>query len=81
VILIEHARYGRMRAGRCVIRNYGYLGCSVDVLSHLDWMCSGKKECKVRIPDQALDVVNPCPKDLKTYLEVEYQCIKGTRAW
>ena len=31
VILLKTARYGRMRLGRCLTRDY-YVGCSADVL-------------------------------------------------
>ena len=77
VIVIRHAQYGRMRIGRCVIRDYGYVGCSVNVLTHMDAMCSGNQICDVRIPDPILDRVNICPKDFKTYLEIGYVCIAG----
>jgi len=78
VIIVRHALYGRMRLGRCVIRDYGYVGCYVDVLGHMDAMCSGTSQCHVRIPDPTLDRVNKCPKDFKTYLEISYDCVPGT---
>ncbi len=28
VILMQYARYGRMRISRCLDRDYGYVGCS-----------------------------------------------------
>ena len=40
IIMMKSARYGRMRLGRCLTRNY-YVGCSADVLPHLDTLCSG----------------------------------------
>jgi len=41
------ARYGRMRQdGRCVKRDYGYVGCAADVLAHVDRLCSGRC-CKI----------------------------------
>jgi len=43
----------------------------------MDAMCSGTSHCRVRIPDPTLDRVNQCPKDLKTYLEVSYECVPG----
>ena len=27
VLVVESARYGRMAAGRCVSKEYGYVGC------------------------------------------------------
>ena len=76
-VLMTQAKYGRMKVGRCVLRNYGYVGCSSDVLPHMDNLCSGRQECRVRIPDASLDQANPCPGDFKTYLEATYQCVKG----
>jgi len=29
VIMMEHAQYGRPRTGRCIARDYGYVGCSM----------------------------------------------------
>ena len=29
------ARYGRMRVGKCVRGDYGYIGCAADVLGKL----------------------------------------------
>jgi Galactose binding lectin domain len=77
VLLIREALYGRMRLGRCVIHDYGYVGCFADVASHLDALCSGNRTCRIHIPDAELDRANPCPKDFKTYLEVSYECVTG----
>ncbi len=43
-IVIQHARFGRMRVGRCLKRNLYYytLGCSVDALEIMDSLCSGR---------------------------------------
>ena len=39
---MQSAHYGRMRIGRCVTRDYGHVGCAVDVLSEVDALCSGR---------------------------------------
>ena len=76
--MVTEARYGRMRLGRCVETDYGYLGCQADVLQHLDHACSGRKTCALRIPDTELDRTNhSCPNEFKTYLNVSYKCIPG----
>ena len=80
VIIIRRALYGRMRLGRCVLRDYGYVGCFADVVTHIDAVCSGRRACSVRIPDAVLDRANPCPKDFKTYLLVSYDCVPGRNA-
>ena len=79
VILMEHAQYGRMRAGRCVSGSYGVLGCSVDVLSYFDRLCSGRHQCTVYIGDPALHRLEPCSKDFTTYLEAIQHCLEGSR--
>ena len=77
IIVLVSALYGRMRPGRCITRSYGNLGCSANVLPYMDTRCSGQRSCVVPIPDPMLHRTQPCPKDFTTYLEVEYQCIKG----
>ena len=77
VILIQRARYGRMRIGRCVKRNLGYIGCAVDVLTTLDARCSGRRRCEFGIPDPTLYETQPCPSDTTPYLEVAYECLPG----
>ena len=94
VVVIERARYGRMAISRCVTGNYGHLGCYVDVRRLLHAKCSGRRSCRVRIPDDDLFATRPCPSDFTSYLEATYRCQPGklqyshteliqtrTRAW
>ena len=74
---MQDAHYGRMRLNRCVKVDFGYIGCSRDVLPILDRKCSGRQECKVRIPDPELDATKPCIGDLTRYLDASYLCISG----
>jgi len=74
VILVDEARYGRMHLGRCVTKDYGYIGCSTDVLDIFDRVCSGRRWCLVGVA-LLRDVVNPCPADLTGYLEASYRCL------
>ena len=62
---------------RCVKENFGYVGCSRDVLEHLDALCSGRKLCKVRVLDETFSGIKPCHDDLKSYLQAQYSCRKG----
>jgi len=78
VILVMSARYGRMKIGHCVAKNYGYVGCSVDVVGHLASLCSGRTSCRFEVPDVKLKQLHPCPKDFASYLEMSYVCIPGT---
>jgi len=77
VILMESARYGRMRAGRCV-SGYGKLGCYTDVLWYMDRRCSGRRHCSVYVAEPALHHVDVCHSDLTSYLEAKYSCVTGT---
>jgi len=77
VIVLDRARYGRMKIGRCVETDMGYLGCSSDVLQLADRRCSGRRVCEIRVPDAELETTNSCLNELKTYLEVSYTCVKG----
>jgi len=77
VVVVRHARYGRMTISRCVKQDFGFVGCSVDVLPVLDSHCSGRRACSVRVLDDNFDNVKPCHDDLKSYLEVSYQCVNG----
>ena len=75
--VIAHARYGRMRINKCVSENFGYVGCSIDVIDVLDRYCSGRRSCYVRVLDETFTESTPCHEDLNLYLQVEYQCVRG----
>ena len=77
VILMTHAYYGRMRRGRCVTKDYGSLGCAKDVIEKVDARCSGRRQCEIHVPDADLDKTQPCPNDLKPYLDANYKCVTG----
>jgi len=77
VIVMATARYGRMQPGRCVSRSYGSVGCSVDVLAHMDSVCSGRQSCGFVVPDERLRALRPCPIDFAAYLETSYRCVAG----
>ncbi len=76
VVLIQDARYGRMKVGRCLATSY-YVGCYADVLSLLDFRCSGKRNCTLSVLDPELLKFQPCRKDLMAYLEASYTCVTG----
>jgi Galactose binding lectin domain len=77
MILVERALFGRMELGRCVTRNYGHLGCSVDVLSYVDAACSGLRQCELSVSDPVLVRTKPCPPDFSSYLDATYRCVPG----
>jgi len=77
VVVIERARYGRMAISRCVTGNYGHLGCYVDVRRLLHAKCSGRRSCRVRVPNDDLFATRPCPSDFTSYLEATYRCQTG----
>ncbi|ELT99771.1 hypothetical protein CAPTEDRAFT_222656 [Capitella teleta] len=76
VLLLSEAKYGRMRLGKCLTTDV-FIGCSSDVLSEFDALCSGRPRCEVLITNDALHSKTPCPKDMMTYLEAAYTCISG----
>ena len=55
----------------------GYVGCSEDALTILNFFCSGKTSCSIQIPSYDLDALQPCPEEFKVYLEVAYRCVEG----
>lgn len=77
VVVIDSATYGRMKVGRCVTGNFGYLGCAADVLPVLDRRCSGRRFCEMKLPDPELFKTSPCPGDFTSYLDVTYHCQTG----
>ncbi len=50
-IIIQSAFYGRMRLGRCVRMNMGYIGCEAPVLDVADQKCSGRHQCEIKVND------------------------------
>ena len=77
VAVVRSALYGRMRIGRCVRRDYGHVGCTSDVRSEVDAMCSGRLGgCRFAV--SRLNSRQPCPGDLTPYLQIAYDCVPGT---
>ncbi len=73
---MEKARYGRMRIGKCVKRDFGYLGCQTDILHYMDGQCSGRKDCDFLIPGKTLRNMRPC-SELESYVHASYACLTG----
>ena len=78
-IMVTHARYGRMRVGRCVSTDLGFVGCSVDVLQYADKKCSGQRSCEIKVPDEGMSRAarQSCTGELKPYLEINATCVSG----
>jgi hypothetical protein len=77
---MRSARYGHMRLGFCLRMNYGHIGCSVDVLPLVDRQCSARRSCALTVlPENILSITSRhlCTEDLKSFLEVRYECVKG----
>ena len=77
VIVTTSAKYGRMKMGDCIKTDFGYMGCSVDVLADINALCSGTRGCVVPVPNAAFDEAKPCHAELHSYLEVDYHCANG----
>ena len=70
------ASYGRMQSGHCISGKYGNLGCSTNVLSFLDQLCSGQRDCETSVA--GLDrLAYACSADFKSYLDADYSCVEG----
>ena len=77
MILVTDAHYGRMRFGRCVKTNFGFIGCYTNVIDLLDRKCSGRQTCAFDVVEPTFDNIRPCNIELKSYLEADYKCIKS----
>jgi len=75
---METARLGRLRLGRCVGRDLGYLGCSADALAVVDSLCTGQFTCELSVMDSKLRDLRPCPNDVTWHLEATFSCVDGT---
>ena len=62
---------------RCVKKDYGAIGCAVDVLSFADSRCSARSRCTITVADFSLRGIRPCPQDLTSYFEAAYRCVPG----
>ncbi|ELU10385.1 hypothetical protein CAPTEDRAFT_219722 [Capitella teleta] len=67
-----------MQLGRCVERDYGYIGCASNVTRILASRCSGRRECIVVNFETLFAGRQTCATDLKAYLEAEYSCVNVT---
>ena len=74
LVLIESARVGRMKYGKCVTEETGPIGCSENVEGYIDSECFGNS---IYVPDRELMAANPCSALYSVYLEVSYECIEG----
>ncbi|ESN96315.1 hypothetical protein HELRODRAFT_163366 [Helobdella robusta] len=76
VILMTSSYYGRKNLGKCVRTNFGFIGCHSNVLSIMDRKCSARDSCTLQVIEPSFDNIKPCNAELKSYLEVEYTCIR-----
>lgn len=74
-IVMTSAHYGRMHTGNC-ISGEGYIGCTADMRSYMDSLCSGRQSCAV-VVSTLVNVAHPCRKDYVSYLEASYKCVDG----
>ena len=77
--MIQKARYGHIKLGKCVDQDFGHLGCYIDQLVVMDHQCSGKRGCDLTISDTTFTGDFPCAviKALMRYLEASYTCVRG----
>ena len=74
---MELALYGRMKLGKCIEVDAGYIGCQNDILYLADRWCSGRQECNIFVPNQDIKAANTACniKGFTRYMEVEYSCV------
>ena len=79
VIMMTSAVFGRMKIGRCVDEDLGFLGCQNDALDTMDEACSGKHSCQIQISTQKFrkDVAGSCRRSLAGYATMTYSCQNG----
>ena len=76
-IIVTSARYGRMKLGHCVRRDFGYLGCGNDALQAFDDQCSGRTSCRVIISNDLWQSGDEsCPEVVTGHVDIEYTCKK-----
>lgn len=75
VAVITSARYGRRQLGKCIRKDFGYLGCGQEVISQADRICSGRQQCSIDV-FKTFGSLKPC-SELESYLEADYDCIPG----
>ena len=78
MIIMQQAQYGRMKVGRCVPRDLGYVGCASDVREHLDSTCTGRRKCSVHVGPVDIPSAQGCIKGLERYLEASFICVPGS---
>ena len=75
-IIIKSALYGRMSVGRCVLKEYGYIGCQENVTYLVNKLCSGRNECRFEVTANEFEGSKPCPDGFDSYLQIEFTCTK-----
>ena len=80
VLMIDSAKYGRMKiGGKCRISTYN-VGCSADVSSYVERHCAGRRNCEMPVSDDIRTFASDhhgCPSDQLGYLRVAYYCLPG----
>lgn len=82
IILMKEATFGRMKVGKCIKRDLGFLGCKKNVIRKMDSLCTGTSQCQmVRMFSQDFSDVGQeegqCEDDMSQYLKTEHICVKG----
>lgn len=81
VIVVNSARYGRIKTGKCVQIEVGEQPCFNDAQLYLDKQCGGRRTCELSLPNRVLDEMPTfCSNQRISYLEVSYYCQAGRLA-
>ena len=67
-----------MDTGKCISDQFAFfMGCSTNVLSFVEYQCSGSQSCSVHVGIFVVYGLSNCSTELRNYLEVTYTCLKG----
>ena len=79
---MSKAYFGRMKLGKCVKSDLGFLGCYINVLPKMDQLCTGRQSCEIqKLAKTDFEDVQqsgqPCRDGLEPYLDVQFTCVEG----
>ncbi len=73
-VKVTLAELGRMRLGRCVITDHGYVGCKDVVTDDVQARCAGQQTCRFHVSLLGALALS-CPRDHMPYLYAEHTCV------
>ena len=75
-VSIIKAELGRMRLGKCITKDNGYVGCHDIVTEEVQMKCKGLETCIFHVSSLGPSVLS-CPGNRMSFLYVEHECLPG----